>query len=362
MVALDHEDNSQVVTGAKVASDPSASTSGKVKSRPLPKSSPGSGILHLSTSGPRATFSTSQATYPLKLLAPSPLPSQPAHIALIYTLAYGGGLVAGDVISLKVDVDQGGGLILLTQGSTKVFRSRSGIRPLSHSLVRTPHNLSKASNGGVPERMTIQRMKVNLAPGSFAMIMPDSVSPFKQSSYTQSQRFVLPSDGSASVLVLDWFNSGRGASFASEGSAEIWSMDKYISTNEVMLGNQIVMREKMSLDNTIAGIAKSKGDLTMVGKKLAPYHVYATVLIHGPHFARFLAHLRMIVDKTTQYQLKSPPSLIWSYSDTSGEQGHAGVLRLAAGSVEEVRIWLRTAMEQGGMKDLVGEGVWPRVI
>lgn len=319
------------------------------------KSTPGSGHLHLSTSGHRASFSTSLGTYPLKLLSPSPLPSQPPHLALAYTLAYGGGLVAGDVISLKVDIDDGGGLVLLTQGSTKVFRSRPGIRPLSHTLIRTPVR----EQGG--EGMTIQRIQVKLGPNSFAMIMPDSISPFKGSSYTQSQRFILPSDNTASTLVLDWVNSGRGVSYNQEGSAEVWAMDRYISTNEVVVGEEMVMRERMVLDNSVTKEI-SEGDLTYVGRKLAPYHVYATVLIHGPHFESLLRYLRLVVDKTTQYQLKGPPGLVWSYSDISGDTGLAGVLRIAGESVEDVRVWLRSILERGGIKQLVGEGVWPRVI
>jgi urease accessory protein len=206
-------------------------------------------------------------------------------------------------------------------------------------------------------------MHITLQSHSFALVLPDSISPFKGSSYTQSQRFVLPADDTASILILDWVNSGRGPSFLSQGDkGEIWSMDNYTSTNEIVLGEKRIMREKMILDNTECRSKATEGGLSPVAGKLAPYHVYATLLIYGPHLVPLLEHLRDVVDKTTQYQIHKSPDLTWSFSDISGENGLGGVLRLAGVSVEDVRNWLRTALLQGGLKDLVGEGLWSRII
>jgi len=206
-------------------------------------------------------------------------------------------------------------------------------------------------------------MHITLQPNSFALVLPDSISPFKGSSYIQSQRFVLPPDDTASVLILDWVNSGRGPTFLSEGDkGEIWSMDNYTSTNEILLGEKRIMREKMVLDNTECRSKAIEGGLSPVAGKLAPYHVYATLLIYGPHLVPLLEHLRTVCDKTTQFQIQRTPDLTWSFSDTSGENGLGGVLRIAGVAVEDVRNWIRTALLLGGMKDIVGEGLWSRVI
>jgi len=359
-----------VMNGASASEPPAGTskdetkTSGRLSNEPnTPSSAPGAGTLVLSTSGARARFSTSQAAYPLKLLSPSPLPSQPSNLALAYTLAYGGGLVAGDIISLRIDVEQNGGLCLLTQGSTKVFKSRPGLRPLSRPLHDSARPGLTHARTTPHKDVTTQRMHITLQPHSFALVMPDSISPFKGSSYSQSQRFVLPSDDTASVLVLDWVNSGRGPAFLSQGDkGEIWAMDNYTSTNEIMLGSKRVMREKMVLDNTVSQPKSLEGGLSPVAGKLAPYHVYATVLIYGPHFTGLLHHLRGVCDKTTQFQIQKTPELTWSYSDTAGEEGLGGVLRLAGVSVEDVRNWLRTAFLLGGLKDRVGDGLWSRLI
>lgn len=315
------------------------------ETRPRPNS-PGNGYLHLS--GPsRATFSSLLATYPLKLLAPSPLPSQPPHIATAYTLAYGGGLVAGDFISLRVQVDAGCGLVMLTQGSTKVFKQRPGIRPISHS---------KHDQAGT----TRQRLHVTLASGAFVLLLPDSVSPFRESRYSQAQRFVLPTDRTASILVLDWVNSGRGqrppprldsaGSSSEDQSPEVWAMESYNSLNAILLGDRVIMRDRMLLDNTTNAVAP----------RMKPFNIYATILIYGPHLASLLTFLEELCTRTRQFQARRPPDPVWAFSPVEDAAG--GVVRVAGVEVENVRRWVREMMEAGGMRDLVGAGLWPRLI
>lgn len=320
---------------------------------------PGSGHIHITSSHSRARFSTSLASYPLKILSPSPLPSQPSNVAVGYTLAYGGGLVAGDVISLRVEIDEGCGLVLLTQGSTKVFKHRPGIRPRSQILRSTGQGGSSVS------ALTRQRLHVTLRPNSFLLLLPDSISPFRDSQYSQVQRFVLSPCGTASVAILDWVNSGRGQrslpGIAEE--LEIWAMKSYASTNEVMLADRLVMKERMILDNAIdATDIKTfrAGGLSRTARQLAPYNVYATLLLLGPHVKPILAHLTDLVDQTSQFQLSQPLAVIWSFSPL--ENGNGGIVRVAGVEVEDVRGWLRGIMSAGGVADLVGDGLWPRII
>jgi urease accessory protein len=179
--------------------------------------------------------------------------------------------------------------------------------------------------------------------------MPDSVSPFRSSRYSQVQRFEL-ADRSASLLVLDWVNSGRGQrgpgrTFIDGNDEEVWVMGHYGSTNEVWIGDELVMRERQVLEGA--------------ARQLAPYHVYGTLLILGPAFAPLLEYLAALTDHTAQMQIHSPPTLLWAYSRTD-EQG--GVLRIAAEEVEDAKRWLREVMTFAGVDGVVGEGLWPRVI
>lgn len=83
----------------------------------------GSGHIVLDLHGNQAVFSSLSYRYPLKIL--SPRIHEPT-VAIAYVLTYGGGLVSGDRIHLRVDVASGASLLLLTQ--VRSFASANIIR------------------------------------------------------------------------------------------------------------------------------------------------------------------------------------------------------------------------------------------
>ncbi|OBT53978.1 hypothetical protein VE04_04817 [Pseudogymnoascus sp. 24MN13] len=76
----------------------------------------------------KATFQ-----YPLKIITP-PSPVGDLKSALAFLLTYGGGLVAGDQVLLKIDVHPSAKLTIATQGHTKVFKSASPTLQSSQTL------------------------------------------------------------------------------------------------------------------------------------------------------------------------------------------------------------------------------------
>lgn len=392
----------------------------------LSRSSPGAGQLFLSASDRSpAQFTHLSGTYPLKLLAPTPLPSQPSNLRVCYMLAYGGGLVAGDTISLQVRVGKGSRLILLTQGSTKVFKNRMGIRPLAHGSVD-----DGTFGNHSAQVVTKQRLLVTLAPGSLLLLLPDPIQPFKSSSYIQSQRFVLPpaSDeiAPASILVLDWFTSGRNAGTKFQ---EEWEFQLYSSMNEVIYSSRAamdkddtvhsdeksqdtnpsddaectvlpttvpIMREKVTLcandtprvEHKIndppqdeSPMNGSQSTVNALQSRMRPYQIYATLLIHGPLLQDLITYLsaRANSPKETQFQAAKPVSVIWSFSkipktaqpgpgqgsvgSASGrdEAWQGGILRVAGMETEGVKRWIEDALVMGNVKELVGDALWQRI-
>ena len=115
---------------------------------------------------------------PLKLLQPA-APGLACHVVLS---SYGGGLVAGDVIRLRAEVQAGARLILTTQASTRVFCS---------------------IDGAVAEQHTVGKLGEN----ALAVVFPDPVVPQAASRYRQTQEWHL--HPTALLLLVDWFHSGR---------------------------------------------------------------------------------------------------------------------------------------------------------
>ena len=126
----------------------------------------------------RSRLAACKNIQPLKLLQPAS-PGRACHVVLS---SYGGGLVAGDVIRLRVAVGAGTRLFLSTQTSTRVFRS---------------------IDGAVAGQHTVGELGGN----ALAVIFPDPVVPQAESRYRQTQEWRL--HPTALLFLVDWFHSGR---------------------------------------------------------------------------------------------------------------------------------------------------------
>lgn len=246
-------------------------------SSPFAKSTskPGYGSIVLDLLPPSTPrLQTCSYQYPLKLIAPTPLEhflttkasslEFETLIHTIYLLTYGGGLVAGDVIRLTIQLAPTTRLILLTQGSTKIFKSPS------------PSTVSK------------QSLIVDLQPGSALCYLPDPVQPFEGSCFVQEQIYNIiqaPEDAaSASLCVLDWVSQGRAA------RGENWRIWKYESRNEVYLSSAMVQNEPgkkrrlLLRDNiTLEGPSSTTTcDLPVFAPRLDKLGVFGTLILYGP--------------------------------------------------------------------------------
>ncbi|KAE9975309.1 hypothetical protein BLS_002679 [Venturia inaequalis] len=235
-------------------------------------SKPGHGRIVLSLLPPSTPrLQTCSYQYPLKLIAPTPLghvlpstsPSEGLEtlIHTIYLLTYGGGLVAGDAINLTIQLAPTTRLILLTQGSTKIFKSPS---------------LSVVSG---------QSLIVDLDPGSALCYLPDPVQPFESSCFVQEQIYNIAQPGSdgptASLCVLDWVSQGRAA------RGENWRIWKYGSKNEVYLtsattkdkpakSKRLLLRDNVILEDSVSSTPPG------FESRLDQLGVFGTLILYGP--------------------------------------------------------------------------------
>ena len=125
-----------------------------------------------------ARLITSKSVQPLKIFNPG----APATVCHVVLSNYGGGMVAGDVIRLRISGLADTRLFISTQASTKVFRS---------------------IDGAVAEQHTAGTLGV----GALAVVFPDPVVLQAKSRYRQMQEWNIEPD--SLLLVVDWFHSGR---------------------------------------------------------------------------------------------------------------------------------------------------------
>lgn len=198
--------------------------------------------------------------YPLKLVAPDPLPppsygsdvTSPRLVHTVFLLTYGGGIVAGDTIDLRVELDSKTRLILLTQGSTKIFK--------------TPD----------PSVVSRQHMTVHLEHDAALVYLPDPVQPFAHTAFSQSQVYYLKKD-QGSLCACDWVTSGRSA------RGENWDIHEYKSRNEVWTFDDAGKKRLLLRDNLILD-KHGRTDMAM-SARMDGYSVFGTLIIRGPVFS-----------------------------------------------------------------------------
>jgi urease accessory protein len=287
--------------------------------------------------------------YPLKLVAPDPLPP-PAHgqnaprlVHTVFLLTYGGGIVAGDTIDLDVQLDSKTRLILLTQGSTKIFK--------------TPD----------PTLVSRQHMTVHLSDGAAFVYLPDPVQPFAHTAFTQSQIYHLKNE-QGSLCTCDWVTSGRSA------RGENWDIHEYKSRNEVWTSDDAGKKRLLLRDNLILDKHGQTG--MALSARMDGYSVFGTLIVRGPVFAslaqffvdEFEALPRIggrnwgdVVQpdltpkeqrRHDRQQREKADGLIWSAANVRGFV----LVKYASREVEGSRNWLRDMIrEEGSVLDAFGE-------
>ncbi|KAI0756699.1 UreD-domain-containing protein [Daedaleopsis nitida] len=288
----------------------------------------GHGRVVLRNDGSGNVLSELSATYPLKLLSPQ-IPTR--NVSIVYMLSYGGGLVGGDCIDLTIEVHDSSVLCILSQGSTKVFKARPGQRLSARSQIHS---------------VTAQSLHVQVHPNSTLFLLPDPVTCFRAARYHQSQTFHLSKDSSA--VLLDWITSGR------KSLGEEWVFSRYYSLNEVWVDGKRIVKDAMLLEER----EPSSGPLVprTLAESLAPYSCYATVIMYGPLVQDTLGHLHAKYGEITVFKQHAPPSLIWSFSPIC--DGKGSVVRVAAKETEDVKNWLRDALQD--LAQVLGTDMYKR--
>ncbi|GAB3244958.1 hypothetical protein GCM10027346_43090 [Hymenobacter seoulensis] len=191
----------------------------------------------------RTRLISCKSLQPLKVLNPrSPTPT--CHVVLS---SYGGGMVAGDVIKLRIHGQAQSQTCISTQASTRIFRS---------------------IDGAVAE----QQVAGSLGAGALLVVFPDPVVLQAESHYRQTQQWHLESD--SLLLVVDWFQSGR------IDRGERFAFASLHSELRVRVAGKLVVLDRFAFQPA-EHIATSPGNF-------ADYQAFFSVFLVGaPQDARF---------------------------------------------------------------------------
>ncbi|KAI5821113.1 UreD urease accessory protein-domain-containing protein [Pyronema omphalodes] len=283
---------------------------------------PGDGLICARLLPPnRLVLPSLSFQYPLKLISSS-VPS--SKCLTVFILSYGGGLVSNDKINLRVTVENNAKLCLLTQGSTKIFKLKA------------------------PEHLTEQVMSCTLQSGSALVLLPDPIQPFADSAYRQHQTFELPSDDSASVIVLDWVSEGRSA------RNEHWDFESFNSKNEFFIPRENGSKRLLLRDSMIL---KRESDVMELKRRMEGFTVFATLMIHGPMFVKLAEDILKKFENEPRIGGRNfdnkrdfkededkKGGVIW----TAATIRDFVLVKVSGKELEEVKIFLRDLLRTGG--------------
>jgi urease accessory protein len=209
-------------------------------------SRPGCGSLAFRRCGRKTVLAAAFAASPLRLLTPR----NHGDASWVFSTTLGGGLVDGDRIDLRVDMEAGTAALLATQASTKVYRSPSAAE-------RPPTRPSGC----------VQHLDVRVGEGARLAIVPDPVVCFAGARYSQRVDVVL-AEG-ASLVLLDAYSCGRA------GRGERWHFDRLETRSTIARAGRPALADATLLDRAHGPIAE----------RMAGFGAMATLLAVGPGFA-----------------------------------------------------------------------------
>jgi urease accessory protein len=230
------------------------------------------------------------AASPLQLLSPSPR----GRCAWIISASHGGGLVAGDDVSLELDVGAGSTALLSTQAGTKIYRSRGPA--------------------------AAQRLDARAGQGATLVVLPQPVSCFAGARFRQVQRFELAPG--ASLLWLDALVAGRVA------RGERWAFDEYRSRVDVAIDGRTVLADALRL---------VPGEGPPIGERLAGFELLATAVALGPAVAE---HARALHERLSAAPAERDAAVLAAASPL----GDGVLMRVASRTVEAGVAFLRSCL------------------
>ncbi|GAA0161692.1 hypothetical protein LIER_17946 [Lithospermum erythrorhizon] len=276
----------------------------------------------------KSTVTRCFSKYPLKFIIPRKVGSSQIDAVWIYTITYGGGIVSGDSISIDITVGEGCTTVLTTQASTKVYKS-------------------------VGSKRSDQVLQASIGANSLLVVIPDPVTCFASSRYSQLQMFNIASE--SSLLLVDWITSGR------HESGEKWDFSLYKSSNQIFMGDD----NPIFLDT----ILLEHGSVVNIKQHMQDYQVIAMVVLLGPKLEHVSLQIQEDVKNIMSQHLHAPsiggrchsqmhedtfsekPDFIASCS-VFGPKGMGVIVRIASTTTESVYNFLRHELRS--MEPLLG--------
>lgn len=219
------------------------------------------GVAH---SAGRSRLVSSLSIPPLKLVNPRALSDRYAAVIMS---GYGGGMVEGDSVRLRIDCGAGAGLYLGTQAFTRIYKCPNG-------------------------QTTEQEIEGVVGVDSCAVVLPDLVVPYANSRFAQRQSWQLQEG--ALLVLADGHTAGR----LQDG--ERFSYDSYASSIEITTHSRPLLVDRYCSEPAVAPPARTGA----MGTAAAVLNVFVAGWPGESRFEEFCAYLRAQLEPEIERQFR----------------------------------------------------------
>ena len=234
---------------------------------------------------------------PLKILNPRNI----SHASMLYLSSYGGGMLQGDQVRLRLECGKNAALFLGSQANGRVFKheQEGDARQVIHGSV---------------------------ASGGFAVVLPQPVVLHTASRFVQFQEWQIAQG--ASLVLADWIQSGRS------DSGEQFAYQAWSSETRLMCGDKLVCVDRFRSDPAI--------DFPAAPPRFGGLNLMLNIYVIGPvrtYLANILETLVSISEISKLLELDQKSSPLYprtSVSLAKVDEDDLSVLRCLAQTREEL--------------------------
>jgi len=246
-------------------------------------------------------------------------------------------MVAGDAVVLNIEIGVGCTVGILTQASTKIYKSHSG-------------------------KQTKQQIQCKILEGGCLVYLPDPVTCFENAIYSQQQTFYVHKN--ANLVMLDWLTSGRSA------RGEVWCFQSYKSQNDIFLYDErscpLLVHDTVNLE---------QNEIIPVISRMGGYNVIAMLVLLGPQLKCIVDNISKMVreitvnssgfkpqpsEKTSEFQSYYNSDLLCTFSPLEGPcdqlMSSGAILRIAGKNTELVQQFLQYTLKD--LTQFLGSDPW----
>ena len=225
-------------------------------------------VLDVSRVAGVSTVTRAYAAYPVKTLTPKCARSDDCDCAWAYVVNMGGGLVSGDASGTRARVEDGCALVLVTQGTQKVYK---------HNRRRWEDMGAGDAPGVDGERVgeTVSALYASVGQDALFASLPDPTQVFANAVFRQTQAIDVRAGGSC--VCVDWLTSGR----VGYGN-ERWLFERAETRTRVTVDDKPVVVEAVRLRSSSSAEGAMVNGNRSLAEKMGAVNVFATLIVLGP--------------------------------------------------------------------------------